>query len=172
MKKTLFVLVAIAFATAAYAKAPDFTQQNWSQNITVNATIQQSVSCQLGATEINFNVSNPSAETLADTTASISCTASVAKGHSAFITITSSDLIGAKDGMQIPANLVWGKSTGAADFRPLDSTAYYTPVAMTASAGTLNLAGLNTTMSFKLKPVAAFVPDQYTGTVTVLVQVV
>ena len=108
MKKSLFAIAILVLATTAFASAPTFNQPSDSHVITVNATIQQSIACTLTASEVNFNVTDPSVATNGDTSVGINCKASLAKGHNASMTIASSDLVGALDGKHIPAADILG----------------------------------------------------------------
>ncbi len=171
MKKTLFVLALLCFTASAFAKAPDFNTPSDSKVITVNATIQQSVSCTLSGTEINFNVTNPNVATNGDQTVGINCVANLKKGGTAFMTIWSSDLLAAGGGASIPAASVLGQTADAKSFTSLGYGAWnYDPLTYSAAQG-LNGVALNTTLALQLAPVPQAVPDQYTGTVTVLMQV-
>ena len=172
MKKMLFAVALLTvFATAAAASAPSFNTASSSNVITVNATIQQSASCSLTASEINFNVTDPKVATNGDQTVGINCLANIRKGGSASMTIWSSDLLAAGGGVSIPAASVLGQTTGAQGFTSLGYGAWnYDPMTYVAAQG-LNGVALNTILALQLAPVPTAVPDQYTGTVTVLLQV-
>jgi hypothetical protein len=174
VKKSLFAIaLPFVFAAAAVAGPVAFNTPSDSKVITVNATIQQSVSCTLTASEVNFNVTDPSVATNGDTSVGINCKASLAKGHNAVMSIASSDLIGALDGKHIPAAAILGATNNT-------QGAYYTldpgqggfyPFGLYANNGGVSGETGGITLSLQLAPDATRTPDQYTGTVTVLMQV-
>jgi hypothetical protein len=166
----LSLVFAVAlFAASASAQVP-FNSPSATAIIAVNATIQQSASILLSANSINFNVLDPSKNTDGDKSVSITGKVAVAKGHGVFMTLWSSELTGKNDGGVIPAAYVLGKTAGAATFTPIDTTAAYTPIGFYAAGGNLK-QDVSTTLSLQLAPVPTYVPDQYTGTVTVMLQV-
>jgi hypothetical protein len=174
MKKSLFAIaLLVAFTTVAFAAAPKFNTPSDTKVITVNATIQQSVSCTLSGSEINFNVTDPSAATNGDTSVDINCKASLAKGHNAVMSIASSDLVGSLDGRHIPAAAVLGATNNTqGQYYTLDANqgGYY-PFALTANNGGVSGETGGITLSLQLAGDSTRTPDQYTGTVTVLMQV-
>jgi len=170
MKKSLFILGLLCLSAAVASAQVPFNSPTASATIAVHATVQQSASILLSANSINFNVLDASKTTDGDKSISVTGKVAVAKGHGVFMTFISSDLIGVNDGKTIPANLVWGKTAGATSFAPIDSTAYYTPIGFYAAAGNLN-QDASTTLALQLQPVPTAVPDQYSGAVTITLQV-
>jgi hypothetical protein len=157
----------------ASASAPKFNTPSDTKVITVNATVQQSISCSLTGTEINFNVTNPGSDTFGDKTVGINCTASLAKGHGAIMSISASDLIGVSDGKHIPAAAISAATnhTNGLYYTLDPSGDGFYPLTLSANNGGVNDETDGITLSLKLAGDSSWTPDQYSGSVTVLTQV-
>lgn len=172
MKKAVFAILVLALSVVSSSAQIAFNAPTASATIAVNATIQQSASLTLSGNVVNFNVLDATAPTNGDKSITVTSKVSIAKGHGATMEIGSSDLVGLNGGGTIPARLISYKTGQSAGFNPLDNDpAMNAILAINTNSGALlnaTPAGLSTPLSFQLAPVPTYVPDQYTGTVTVI----
>jgi hypothetical protein len=174
VKKNLIIAVLLLVGTVAFAQVP-FNSPIANATINVKATVQQSAAIILSANSVLFNVQDASVSTDGDKAISVVSKVSIAKGHGAVMEIGSTNLTGVGDGQVIPAALLAYKTTQSAGFNPLDNDPAMNAILAinTNSGGLLNAtpAGLATNLTFKLAPVPTYNPDVYSGTVTLVLQV-
>jgi hypothetical protein len=171
MRKPLAVfgiLCLALFAAGAFAQH-GYQTYNLNQSVQLTAQIDQtaSLSCP-GA--VFFDVKDPSVATNGDQ--DVHCTAKVSlhRGGVAAYSMSNTVLTGTESGGVIPADLIWAKTNLSAGYGPVDGSGFY-PLTFAPTAGTLNHE-MDLTFTFQLQPVPTFAPDIYTGTATILLQVV
>jgi hypothetical protein len=170
--RKLFVLLAVTllFGTFATAQVAFTTATAAPQTIVVNATIQPSASLALSGNVINFDVQNPTVPTVGNSI-NVTGTVNMHKGGNAFFALDCTDLVGKEAGNVIPSTFILMTTAhGATDspLVPFGNYWYTSPAATNGSIGEQMVEPL----SFKLAPVPNFMPDQYTGTMTVTLQVI
>jgi hypothetical protein len=172
MKKVVFAIFALALSTACASAQIAFNTPTATATIAVNATIQQSASLTLSGNSVNFNVLDATVPTNGDKAITVTSKVSIAKGHAATMEIGSTDLVGLNGGGTIPAELISYKTGVSLGFNPLyNDPAMNGILAINTNSGALlnaTPAGLTTPISFQLAAVPTYVPDQYTGTVTII----
>jgi hypothetical protein len=175
MKKSLFVVALFALSAMVASAQVPFNTPTASATIAVHATIQQSASIVLSANSVNFNVIDPTVATDGDKSINVVSKVSMAKGHGASMEIGSTDLVAMGGAGNIPAKNLLAKTSQSAGYFPLDNDpAMNAILAINTNGGALLNAtpsGLSTSLSFQLAPVPTFVPDQYSGTVTLILYV-
>lgn len=168
MKKVFAIFALVLFVgTFAAAQVP-FTQTQASAVINVNATIQQSASIVLDKGVVNFDVKNAKLVTDGGTVTATG-TVSLAKGHYAEFVIDGGPLVGSKDGGTIEDHIYVVAGVNPTPQQLNLGGLYYD--LFIAPNGVLGQT-LKFPMTFTLAPVEDFVPDQYSGNITVTLYVV
>ena len=178
MKKVVFAILALALSTACASAQVAFTPINWSGNITLNATVQQSLSISLDGHNVNFNVTSGTAAMPGDKTITLSGTANLKHGGAVSLWADATDLVSVDNG-KIPATNILlttgGPFGGAVDAPYPGDYSWYFAAITNGTQGNADPGIVGKTfsipMSFKLAPVGNIVPNVYTGTITIYAQV-
>jgi hypothetical protein len=170
VKKTLVIIAVVMFLGAFAAAQVQFNQPSASAIINVNATIQQSASIVLDKTVINFDVTDPKVVTNGGDVVATG-TVSMAKGHYAEFVIEGGELHGSKDGGTI-ADHIYVAAPAGGNPTPQQVNVGGLYYSLNYAASGVIGQKLLFPMTFTLAPVEGFVPDQYSGTVTITLYVV
>ena len=172
MKKVVFAIFALAISAACASAQviPYATATAAPQTIIVNATIQPSASLTLSGGFLNFNVVNPAVKTPGNPI-TVTGTVSMHKGGNAFFSMDCTDLQGKETGNVIPSTFILLTTAHGSADAPMVNFGNYWYTSPAAAAGSIGQQIVEP-LGFNLAPVPTFKPDQYTGVITVTLQVV
>jgi hypothetical protein len=169
MKKAVFAIFALAISAACASAQVAWSSYNLNQTINLKAQINQTASLSCPGS-VFFDVKDAAVPTNGD--AAVNCTAIVSlhKGGSASYTVANSALTGTESGNVIPVNYIWVKTNLSQSYGPTDGGFY--PLSYGPPSGATVNHDMSLVFSFQLQPVPTFVPDIYTGTATIMLQVI